>query len=74
MDKLKVLGEITTRNDAGRHFTEVYSARDLSELEDLGYIAVRRPVHEATGLHYSMEHWTVHVTDAGLEHLEESAS
>lgn len=65
--KVEVLAVITTQDEAGEHFTAVYDADDLSELEDEGLIEVSRPVHEQTGIEYGQEHWTVRVTDDGMD-------
>jgi hypothetical protein len=68
--KVEVLAVITTQDEAGEHFTAVYDADDLSELEDEGLIEINRPVHEATGINYSQEHWTVAVTQDGIDLVE----
>lgn len=60
---IRELAVITTRDDAGRHFTEW--ARFTEELEELGLIEVYRPVHAATGMAYSCEHWAVQITPDG---------
>jgi hypothetical protein len=58
------LGKITTRDESGRHFTEVYAEAWLAEMESLGVIEITRPVHP-TGIPYAMESWRVVVTLAG---------
>lgn len=58
----------TTRNEAGQHFTEFLSHDE--ELEELGLIKVNRPVHKATGIPYFCEHWTLEVTEYGMQILE----
>lgn len=68
--KVSILAVITTNSDAGRHFTEVYAADDLRELEQECLIVVTRPVHEATGIAYSQEHWAVRVTQDGIDLVE----
>ncbi|MHB9044169.1 hypothetical protein [Acidithiobacillus sp.] len=70
----QILSRITTRDEAGKHFTEVYMADDLAELEERGLITIDRPVHEFTGIPYSQESWSVEVTDAGAEIVEASFS
>lgn len=62
-DMIRELAVITTRDDAGRHFTEW--SRFTEELEELGLIEVHRPVHAATGMAYGCEHWTVQITPDG---------
>lgn len=62
--QLRILGTITTRDGAGRHFTEVFNGNDLEQLEDAGLIEITRPVHP-TGIPYSAEYSTVEVTEAG---------
>lgn len=58
------LGRITNRDEAGRHFTEVYSGDWLTRMESLGLITIDRPVHEATGIPYACEYWSVAVSPA----------
>ncbi len=52
-----------TRDEAGVHFTEWMDYHQY--LESVGLIQIRRPVHEATGIPYSQEHWTLEVTPLG---------
>ena len=68
--KVQILAEITTTNEAGRHFTTLYDADDLWALEEEGLIEINRPVHEATGIEYSEEHWAVQVTPDGIDLVE----
>ena len=65
-----VLGSLCTRDEAGRHFTETADEDDLDALEKLGWIEVHRPIHEATGIPYGPEHWTLTVTEDGIEAVE----
>ena len=60
-DDKRVLGELTTKDDAGRHFTATHSTDWVDKMEAAGYITIDRPVHRATGIPYSQEHWTVEV-------------
>lgn len=60
-DDKRMLGELTTKDAAGRHYTETHSAEWLDRMEAAGYITIDRPVHEATGIAYSQEYWTVQV-------------
>jgi len=69
--KVQILAVITTRDEAGKHFTEVYDGDDLAELEEEGLIIVTRPVHEATGIAYSQEYWRVQITGNGVDLVEE---
>ena len=62
------LETLTTRDEAGRHFTEWSS--HYEELESAGLIAIRRPVHAATGLSYRQEDWAMEVTEKGVEACE----
>jgi hypothetical protein len=62
---VEILSVIATSGDAGRHFSEVYSDAELSQLEAGGLIEITRPIHEATGLPYSVDHWSVAVTEDG---------
>jgi len=59
---------ITTRNEAGEHFTEW--AYHYDELEALGLINIYRPVHEATGIPYGQEEWSLEVTGDGQEMVD----
>ncbi len=61
-DKLD-LGTITTRDESGKHFTELHSAEWLDAMEDAGFLEIVKPVHEATGIPYSQEEWSVKVAD-----------
>lgn len=62
-DDIRRLGNLITRDDAGRHFTEHESAEWLGAMEALGMIEIDRPAHYATGIPYGMEHWSVEVND-----------
>lgn len=64
-EQVRILAVITTRDEAGRHFTEVYYGEDLAELEADGLLRISRPVHEATGIKYGEEHYTCEVTEEG---------
>lgn len=61
------LAGMVTRNEEGRHFTELYQADTLRDLEALELIAIHRPVHDTTCLAFDESHWTVEVTARGLE-------
>lgn len=61
-DDKRMLGELTTRDEAGRHFTETHSDEWLDRMEAAGYITIYRPVHQATGIPYSQEYWSVEVS------------
>ena len=63
--KVGLLAQITTRNEAGKHFMHLYPYDVLQELEREGLLVITRPVHEATGLRYSEEYWSVEVTEEG---------
>jgi hypothetical protein len=66
----QILSRITTRDESGTHFTEIYNAGDLAELEAEGLITIHSPKHEATGIPYAQEYWSVEVTDGGVEIVE----
>jgi DNA-binding PadR family transcriptional regulator len=66
---LAALAVISTRDEAGRHFTK--SCPLWQELEEEGLIAVYRPVHEYTGIAYGQEEWTCEITEQGIEALED---
>lgn len=65
----RLLATMTTRDEAGTHFTQRYSADELEALESEGLIEIERPVHEPTGIDYGQEEWRVRITDAGAEEL-----
>ncbi len=60
-DKIK-LGTLCTRDESGRHFTEIHSAEWLERMEREGLITIHRPIHEATGIPYSQEYYRVEVS------------
>ena len=62
-EALDQLLKMTTYTEGGRHFTEAY--RRWMDLEAAGLIKVHRPVHEATGIQYSCEYWTLEDTEQG---------
>jgi hypothetical protein len=64
-DLIRELCVITTRNEAGQHFTKWSSHYD--EMEELGLIDIHRPIHEPSGVAYSQECWSLEVADAGQE-------
>lgn len=61
---IETLAGLSERDEAGRHFTETCDC--LDELEAAGLIEISRPVHAATGIAYSQEHWHLTITEAGL--------
>jgi hypothetical protein len=69
-DLLWTLAHVTNRDEAGRHFTEVYPDDQIEALEGLGLIAIDRPVHEPTGLPYSPEYYHLSVTEEGQETVD----
>jgi len=56
-----MLGGLSERDEAGRHFTQAYSMEWLRRMERLGYIQITRPTHQATGMQYTPEYWHVEV-------------
>lgn len=67
--QVEILSVITTRDEAGKHFMEVYHFDDLLWLMAQDLITVHRPVHQ-TGITYSQEYWAVSVTPTGREVVE----
>lgn len=63
-ETVKIIATLTTRDDAGRHFTSLLGRDTISALEAEGLITVSRPVH-STGIPYSEEYWSVEVTPEG---------
>lgn len=55
----RLLGELCTRSDSGKHFTETFPADWLDKMERLGIITISRPTHSPTGIPYSQEYWSV---------------
>jgi hypothetical protein len=68
--QIEILCTITTRDEAGVHFTQKFEADDLSALESAGLIAIDRPIHKATGIAYGCDEWSVEVTQDGLDLVE----
>lgn len=64
------LSGMTTRDEAGRHFTERYDDATLADLEAEGLIEIHRPIHGPTGISYDVQHWTVEVTPEGVSLVE----
>lgn len=67
IEDIRKLGEITTRDEAGTHFTQKHSADWLKRMSDAGLVEITKPVHEGSGVQYSSEYWTVAVTKKGVE-------
>ena len=59
---------LTTRDEAGRHFTEW--SEHFEALEEMGLIEINRPVHNATGIDYDQQYWTLEVTEEGIAVVE----
>ena len=57
------LGQITTHDSSGRHFTNFSEHWELFENENL--IKVHRPYHESSGLNYDQSYWSMEVTPEG---------
>ena len=55
----RMIRELATRDETGRHFTETHSAEWLDKMERLGIITISRPTHPSTGIPYSQEYWSV---------------
>ena len=60
-DDRRQLGQLTTRDDAGRHFYQTFDAAWLARMERTGLITIHRPVNAAAGLSYGGEYHTVEV-------------
>lgn len=69
-EKVALLSTFVNRDDAGRHFTQVYPDKAIASLEAEGLIEVTRPVHDATGISWDSDRWTAEVTPAGVELVE----
>ena len=67
---IRELCVLTNRDEAGRHFTEW--SQYYETLEELGLIEIHRPVHEATGIPYDLQYWTLEVTPKGLKTVEQN--
>jgi len=57
-EKVQILAVITTSDESGQHFMRRYAHGQLRELEAEGLVAIKRPVHGATGIAYSEEYWS----------------
>jgi len=66
--ELYELCNLTDRNEAGLHFYEFCSS--LDKLEELRYIDIHKPIHEATGIQYDGQYHTVTITQLGLDVIE----
>jgi len=66
-NQIRVLCKITNHDESGKHFTELYDADDLIDLETEGLIEVSRPIHEPTGIMYDRDQWSVEVTADGQD-------
>jgi hypothetical protein len=64
-DEIRELCIITTRNEAGQHFTEW--SNHYEALEAAGLIAIDRPSHHATGIPYACGEWSLEVTPEGQD-------
>lgn len=62
----RLLGKLTTRDEAGTHFTQLYPDEFLDRMEKAGYIEIIKPVHDC-GIAYGQDEWGVRVTEAGIE-------
>ena len=62
---LKLLGTLTTRNEAGVHFMQGYLNTWLDRMEKQGAIIINRPIHQS-GNSYSQEYYTVEVTQEAI--------
>lgn len=58
-DDRRMIRELATRDEAGRHFTETHPAEWLDRMEAAGIITISRPTHSPTGIPYSQEYWSV---------------
>jgi hypothetical protein len=70
-DDKRQLGKLTTRDDAGRHFTEAVDGDWLDRMESAGLIAISRPTHEATGIAYDRQYWSVEVAPEVITWFDE---
>ena len=57
----ELLGSLATRDDAGRHFTQIekYTPEFLEKMERLGLIVIHKPVHTESGVAFSEEYWQI---------------
>jgi hypothetical protein len=67
-DMIRELCILTTRDDAGRHFTEWSEHYEVLESE--GLIAIHRPVHGSTGIDYDLQYWSLELTEKGIALVE----
>ena len=66
-EKVRILSNLSTRDEAGRHFTSRFNSDDIASLEAEGLIEVSRPIHEPTGIPYGEEYYSVSITEDGVE-------
>ena len=70
-EQMFALCQMTTKNEAGQHFTQIY---DYGDLEANEWIEIGRPVSDSTGLQYSQDYWSVEVTEEGMDWVEHFAA
>lgn len=62
-EDIETLGTMTTKDESGKHFTEIHAPEFLEKLEKGGWIEIIRPVHDQTGIPYSQEYWRLVITE-----------
>ncbi len=69
---LWVLANLMDRDGAGRHFTCSlnWELQEVLDLESLGLVQIHRPVHEPTGIPYSLEYWSAEPSEEGFDLLD----
>ena len=67
---VSTLSTFVNRDDAGRHFTHVYTDETIGYLEDNGWITIDRPTHRPTGIEYDSAFWYAEVSARGVELVE----
>ena len=72
-DDLQRLAQLTERDEHGVHFTVAEEGAWLARMEEAGMIRIIRPIHKATGIPYSQEHWRLEITDEAIADIEMEA-
>lgn len=67
---IKELCILTTRDEAGKHFTEW--SDHYEALEEMGLVEINRPVHQPTGIPYGNTYWTLELTENGTEVVDQN--
>lgn len=57
------LGQLTTRNEDGVHFTVYEEMNWVWLMHTLGFCVINIPEHKPSGIIYDQQYWSVHISD-----------